>query len=309
MRSEDQMRRIGVIINVSAGATAGSELADNVYRLFEQHDCSPRVELARGSRIREVARAMRDEQFDIIVAGGGDGTVSAVASQLVESDAALGVLPLGTLNHFARDLGLPLDLDKAVEAICSGEVTSVDAASVNGKTFINNSSLGLYPDQASLRKKWRARIGRWPALVVASFIVLARFPFVRVLVEFNGQRISRRCPMMMISNNEYALEPGKLTERDRLDSGTLGVYLLRDEGRTGLLKIALHSLVYSPEDAASFENYRAEEVVVRTRRRSVRVALDGEVVRLRTPLQYRSLPRSLRVITAGVRGQGSGVRD
>lgn len=292
--------RIGIIINVSAGASAGRELADNVRRLFEQHDQSPRIELARGRRLLDVAQAMRDEHFNIVVAGGGDGTVSTIASQLIDSDTALGVLPLGTLNHFARDLGLPLDLGEAVETICTGEVRKVDVASVNGRTFINNSSLGIYPDQARLRKEWRAKIGRWPALIVASLIVLMRFPFLRVILEMNGKRISRRCPMMMVSNNEYMLEPGRLSERERLDCGTLGIYLLRDEGRAGLLKIALHSLVYSPEEAASFENYRAEEVLARTRRSSVRVALDGEVYRLRPPLHYRSHPRSLRVITAGV---------
>jgi diacylglycerol kinase family enzyme len=285
-----------VIINVSAGSSAGRELSDKVRELFELHGCRPRVELADGRLLVQVARAMRDEEYDVIVAGGGDGTVSAVASQIVGSRAALGVLPLGTLNHFARDAGIPLDLGQAVEAICAGEVKEVDVASVNEKVFINNSSLGLYPDQARLRQVWRARVGRWLAMIMASFIVLVRFPFVRVVAEFNGRRISRRSPMMMVSNNEYRLEPGSLTERQRLDGGALGIYLLREEGRAGLLKIALHSLVFKMEEATSFESYSASEVVVSTRRHRVRVALDGEVYRLTTPLRYRMLAGSLRVM-------------
>ncbi|HVG17970.1 MAG TPA: hypothetical protein VNI02_02890, partial [Blastocatellia bacterium] len=188
------------------------------------------------------------------------------------------------------------DIEEAIAAICSGEVRAVDVASVNGRIFINNSSLGLYPDQARLRQVWRAKIGRWPALIVASIIVLTRFPFLRVTAEFNGKRISRRCPMLLVSNNEYRLEPGKLTERERLDKGVLGIYLLRDEGRTGLLRIALHSLAYNLGEASSFENDTATEVVVATRRRKIRVALDGEVYKFDTPLRYASMPASLRVI-------------
>lgn len=133
-------------------------------------------------------------------------------------------------------------------------------------------------------------------MIIASIIVLTRFPFLRVIAEFNGKRISRRCPMILVSNNEYKLEPGKLTARERLDKGVLGVYLLRDEGRTGLLRIALHSLAYKLEEASSFENDIATEVVVATRRRRIRVALDGEVYKFDTPLRYTTMPASLRVM-------------
>jgi len=299
------MRKTGVIINVSAGSVTRQEVAEAVRRAFERHGVQARVEVASGDKLPEVARAMRDDAYDCIVAGGGDGTVSTVAAQLVGHRTALGVLPLGTLNHFARDLGMPLDIEDAVAEICSGEVRAVDVASVNGKVFINNSSLGLYPDQARLRQVWRARIGRWPALILASIVVLTRFPFLRVIAEFNGKRLSRRCPMMLVSNNEYKLEPGKLTERPRLDCGVLGIYLLRNEGRTGLLRIALHSLVYSLEEAASFENDRASEIVVTTHRKKIRVALDGEVYKLDTPLRYRSRPASLRVIAPKKQGPGA----
>jgi diacylglycerol kinase family enzyme len=301
------MRKVGVIIDCAAGTSAGSELSDKVRELFEKHGCSPRLELATGAFLGQAARAMRDEGYDVIVAGGGDGTISTVAAQIAGSATALGVLPLGTLNHFARDAGIPLDIDEAVETVCTGEVKAVDVASVNERVFINNSSLGLYPDQARLRQFWRARIGRWPALLVASLVVLVRFPFVRLIAEFNGQRVSRRCPMMLVGNNEYKLQPGRLTERERLNGGTLGIYLLREAGRVGLIRIALHSLVFSVEEAASFESYSAPELVIRTRRRRIRVALDGEVYRFKTPLYYRALPGSLRVIVpkAVVGGQGS----
>jgi diacylglycerol kinase family enzyme len=291
------MKKVGVIINVAAGAAEGERMIDAIKTLFERHGVRPLVEIVKGRRLRDVARRMRLERFDMVVAAGGDGTVSAVASALVGGETALGVLPIGTLNHFARDIGMPLDAEDAVAALCSGEARCIDAASVNDQVFINNSSLGLYPDQARLRQRWRSKIGRWPALILASIVVLTRFPFLRILARFNGKTISRRCPMVLVSNNRYRLEPGRLAERERMDEDVLGIYLLNDEGRTGLLRIAMHSLIYSPEEASSFESDAAREVILYTRRRHVRVAVDGEVFKFKTPLLFKSLPGALRVIS------------
>ncbi len=290
------MRKIAAVINKSAGSVRNETLLNQVRAAFERQGVDARILTANGKTVQNTARSLREEGFEVIVAGGGDGTVSTVASELVGSDAALGVLPLGTLNHFAHDLGVPLDIDDAVALVCSGTVTTVDVGSVNGHTFINNSSLGLYPDQVMLRQRWRKRIGKWLALVVASFAVLVRFPSLRITAEFNGKRISRRCPLVLISNNEYMFEPGKLTSRKRLDEGLLGVYLLNDVSRGGLLRITLHSLVYKLEDETNFESHKAAEAVIKVRRRRVRVALDGEVYKLAPPLVYRSIPGGLKVI-------------
>jgi diacylglycerol kinase family enzyme len=147
-----------------------------------------------------------------------------------------------------------------------------------------------------LRQRWRKRIGKWPALVLASLAVLARFPSLRLTVKLNGNRIGRRCPLVLISNNEYRFEPGNLTRRGRLDEGLLGVSLLNDVSRTGLLRIAVHSLVFMLENETSFESHKAAEAVIMTRKRRVRVALDGEVYKLTPPLFYRSIPGGLKVI-------------
>ncbi|HJQ71691.1 MAG TPA: diacylglycerol kinase family protein [Blastocatellia bacterium] len=287
---------MAVIINTDAGSFPGETILGRVRAAFCQRGVDARVLLARGNTLRRLSRSLRDEGFEVVAAGGGDGTISSVASELVGSRTALGVLPLGTLNHFARDLGVPPDLEGAVSLICSGESKPVDVGWLNGHTFINNSSLGLYPDQVRMRRRWGNRVGKWLALILASIAVLARFRYLRVTAEFNGKRIVRRCPMVLISNNEYKFEPGKLTERERLDGGVLGVYLLRDEGRTGIVRIALHSLVFKLEQATGFEGDKAREAVITTRRRRIRVALDGELYKLAPPLVYRVIPGGLRVI-------------
>lgn len=291
------VRKIGIIINATAGSASGQELASEISAIFERNGMQARIEVVNGKQISATARTLRDERYDLIVAAGGDGTVSSVAAQIAGYDVALGVLPLGTLNHFARDLGIPLNIEEAAAAICSGEVRAIDVASVNERIFINNSSLGLYADQVRLRQVWRKRIGRWPALIFASIVTLARFRFLRVTANFNGKSVSRRCPLALISNDEYKLEPGNLTERKQLDGGVLGIYLLRDEGRAGLLRIMLHSFVHKLEEAASFENDTAAEVIITMKQKRIHVALDGEVCKLNSPLRYCSMPGSLRVVT------------
>ncbi|HVF90298.1 MAG TPA: diacylglycerol kinase family protein [Blastocatellia bacterium] len=290
------MLNIGVILNSKAGSEIDPGVGETLAEAFARHGARAEVRFVEGARIRETAREMRDAGIEVIVAGGGDGTVSAVASQLVGYDTRFGVLPFGTLNHFARDLGLPLELDLAIETICSGDSRQVDVGMVNELTFINNSSLGLYPDQVRAREKWRPRVGKWPALIIASLIVLARFPFLRITADFDGKRIKRRCTLIVIGNNEYKLEPRDFIQRERLDGGQLGVYFLKDEGRAGLIRLALHSLVYRLDEASNFESHSAREIFLKTRRRSIRVALDGEVYKLKTPLRYRSVPGGLSVM-------------
>jgi diacylglycerol kinase family enzyme len=291
------MGKIGVIVNANAGSALGQRFCEDITELFQRHGAQADVRLVtKGARLRKAARDLREEGFDTIVASGGDGTVSAVASELVGTGVRLGVLPLGTLNHFARDLGVPLELDEAIKVVCSGDLKRVDVGAVNGLTFINNSSLGLYPDQVRVREKWRPRLGKWLAMLIASLVVLTRFPLLRVTAEFGGARIKRRCPLVLIGNNAYKLEPRDFIQRERLDCGRLGVYFLRDEGRAGLLRLALHSLVFRLDEDASFENYTVDRILLATGRRRIRVALDGEVSKLRSPLRYNSVPGGLHVI-------------
>ena len=144
----------------------------------------------------------------VIVAGGGDGTVSTVAAALVDTDICLGVLPLGTLNHFAKDLGLPLDLEAAVRCIATGVTSRVDVGEVNGRVFVNNSSLGLYPDIVRDREQQQKRFGRgkWHALLRASIAALRRYPFLQVSLAVEGRERAYRTPFVFIGNNAYRME-------------------------------------------------------------------------------------------------------
>ncbi|MEO7009675.1 MAG: diacylglycerol kinase family protein, partial [Caldimonas sp.] len=160
-------RSICVIVNAGSGAGHDPSLVERLRALFERAGAHAEIALARGGA--ELATCIETaiaQHPAVIVAGGGDGTISSVGAALVDSAIALGVLPLGTLNHFARDAGVSLDLERAVDAIVNGRPTPVDVGEVNGRIFLNNSSLGLYPDIVRDRERQQKRLGRgkWPAL-------------------------------------------------------------------------------------------------------------------------------------------------
>src|SRR5947199_3052283 len=143
-----------VIIHCASGGRAGADAERAVTEAFASCGSRVRVRLAReGSELTELARSAVSNGARAVVAGGGDGTVSAVASALVGTDKALGVLPLGTLNHFAKDLCIPLEVVGAARNVCEGREVSVDVGEVNGRVFINNSGLGLYPHIVRRREK------------------------------------------------------------------------------------------------------------------------------------------------------------
>ena len=232
-----------------------------------------------------------------VVAGGGDGTINAIASELAGSAARLGVLPLGTLNHFAKDLKIPLDLEQAVANVAQGVAVRVDVGEVNGRIFLNNSSLGIYPDIVRDREHQQRYLGRgkWPAFGWAVLGALRRFPFLSVKLKLNGEEHARRTPFVFIGNNEY-LQGLTIGERERLDSGVLSVFASQRCSRLGLVALAFHALLGRLAQARDFDVLLAPELVIESHHRRMRVATDGEVTLMALPLRYRSRAAALTVI-------------
>jgi diacylglycerol kinase family enzyme len=294
--------RVEIILNASAGSGGQEAARATLAEIFaaEGH-LDAHVSLAEsGAEIVELARrAAADKEVRIVVAGGGDGTVNAVASELVGTDKVLGVLPLGTLNHFAKDLGIPLDLEGAARNIVEGETTRVDVGEVNGRIFINNSSLGLYPSIVRHREKQQERLGRgkWFAALWATVEVFRRYPLFGVrLSADDGQQFRRRTPFVFIGNNEYQMDTFNLGARSCLDAGHLSLHLTRDVGRWGLVRLAASALFGRLRESKDFDALCTTEVWIETRRTRLRVATDGEVTIMRSPLHYRVRPGALQVI-------------
>jgi diacylglycerol kinase family enzyme len=287
------------IVNERAGPPLAEPAGERVAAALARHGVAGRVVVVPGGQVARAAREAVEDGARIVLAAGGDGTASAVASQVAGSDAALGVLPLGTLNHFARDAGVPLDLDEAVAAIAEGEEARVDVGRVAGTVFLNNATLGLYPDQVRTRERWRRWLGKWPAAALASLVVLRRFSSMRLGIEADGEEAPTRTPLVVVSNNAYALEAGRPHRRTCLDGGTLGLYVVRAAGRWRFVKTALRSLTVSLEGDDLLDAREARRVAIESRRRRVSVAVDGEVLRLRPPIVCETAPGGLRLVGAG----------
>lgn len=291
--------RPAVIINASSGADDKKQAVELLRDLFAEHRLDARISLAQsGTEIIELARRAVREDCGPIVAGGGDGTINAVASEVVGTNRVLGVLPLGTLNHFAKDLKIPLMLEEAARTVIEGRAAEVDVGEVNGRVFLNNSSLGLYPSIVHRREKQQERLGRgkWPAFFWAALSVLRRYPFLDVRLQMDGRELARRTPFVFIGNNEYEMESFNIGARSCMDAGQLSLYIAHRTGRMGLLRLAWRALFGGLRDEQDFDALCTREIWIETKRKRLRVATDGEVTVMRTPLHYRVRPRALRVI-------------
>jgi diacylglycerol kinase family enzyme len=233
-----------------------------------------------------------------LVAAGGDGTVNSVASAVAGTGRPMGVLALGTLNHFARDLGLPLTLEDAVRVIATGQIRRVDVGELNGHVFVNNSSLGIYPRMVVQRERLKQNgRNKWASLVVASLRAFISFKCIQVEIEVAGQQRTCTSPFVFIGNNPYCLDGLSVGERKRLDLGTLALYLAPGATRRDILRLAMKAALGKIQTDPLYEELTAKTFSANTHgRRRLRVALDGEVLRLHGPLVYRSLPGALHVL-------------
>lgn len=294
--------RVIVLLNRAAG-TAEKEgaSAEAVEAAFRAAGVEATVEQLDGSQMEARARKALRDGVDAIVAGGGDGTVSCVAGVVAGTQTPLGVLPLGTLNHFAKDTGIPADLEAAVGTIAAGHVRALDIGEVNGETFINTSCLGFYPPVVQERDRQRKHLGRgkWPAALAALIKVLPRVHALRLAIIVDGQTLYRTTRLVFVGNNEYRMSVFTQGERKGLDSGLLYLYLVKRPSRLLLLRLALRALWSDVGNTEDFESFSVPSFTIENRRKSQRkvlVFLDGEVKSLAPPLLYRVRAKELLVL-------------
>lgn len=288
-----------VILNPTAGGNDHASHEQRLAEFFANRNIPAHIATAaNGEEITRLVQQALAERTGPIVAGGGDGTVNAVASLLADTGRVMGVLPLGTLNHFAKDLGLPQTLEDAAQVLLDGAVVPIDVGEVNGRVFINNSSLGFYPALVHKRERLQERLSyrKWPAFVWATLSALRRYPFVEARIRVDGEELRRRSPFIFIGNNEYGVEGFDIGARTRLDSGWLWLYTVHDAGRWGLVKFAINAIFRRLLAQRDFDRLSAKEIWIASRHQTVRVATDGEVCTMRSPLHYRIRPGALRVL-------------
>ena len=299
-----QPTRVIVLLNKvagTAGRRADEMLGKALVSAFALQRISANVELVTPAELAAAAqgacRRITGGEFDGIVVGGGDGTIHTVANALAGSAIPLGIIPLGTLNHFAKDLGIPLGLDAAVATIAAGQARPVDVGELNGEIFINNSSIGIYPYLVLDRERIRRRRGlvKWAAMLLAGLRTLRHFPMRRLSICGEGWVEPVRSPCVFVGNNEYRLSVPGFGRRERTDGGELCVYVAKQQSRLGLFWLALRTYLGFLAQERDLRTFKLTTVEISARRRRLLVALDGEVRMIRAPLRYRIRPGDLQV--------------
>jgi diacylglycerol kinase family enzyme len=290
--------RAVAILNASAGGAGNDQpaLAGRIAGAFRERGLEADVRRVAAADLTAAAREAGEASTHALVMAGGDGTVSAGAAALAGSPRPLGVLPLGTRNHFARDVGIPLDLPAAVEVIARGNARAVDVGEIEGRTFINNCSIGLYPEMVVLRDRLREEQGlpKRLATLKASWRNLRRMPLQRLSLVLPGRTWTLTTPLVFVGNNRYGT--AAFGRREGLDLGELCLYVARPAGRWGLFGLAARALLGRVEAARDLESVCLPALEVRSARRHLRVAVDGEVLDLGRHVRCRVRPRALRVL-------------
>jgi diacylglycerol kinase family enzyme len=294
--------RVAVIGNPEAGRGGRGDPMAEAERALREAGAEPSLRRVQGPGLADAARAAAEE-CDVVAALGGDGTVSAIAGALAGSPTPLLVLPAGTLNHFAKDLGLPSTAAGAALLVRDGEHRRIDVAEVNGHVFVNNSSIGAYPLTVALRERIQqaGAGGKWVAMGRAALRTFRRYPTLDVRLAGDDGEIALETPFVFVGNNEYGGEGARPGERARLDGGRLDVLTAEATTRRHAIRIAALAAMGRIDAASAVWRGEPVELTVATDRASLPVSLDGEVERLETPLRYRSRPGALVVIGPPVR--------
>lgn len=284
---------ITVIVNEgSGGASAvGSETLEQA---FVRAGLDARIRRVRSQQIVSEATRAAGEGH-VLVAAGGDGTVSSVASVAVQHGATFGVVPLGTLNHFARDAGIPTDLAEAIATIAGGRTELLDVGTSNNRIFVNNASLGLYPRLVWEREQEQRRgRGKWAAFSIALFRTWRRYRTLTVRLTVDNVVFVRRTPFVFIGNGEYQAEGMDLGKRQSI-GGQLSVYLAPEAGPFEILALPFRALIKRTENV-KLEAFTAGDVSIETARPTVDIAFDGEVAILEAPLRCSIRHGALRTL-------------
>ncbi|MFD0860468.1 diacylglycerol/lipid kinase family protein [Roseovarius aquimarinus] len=299
-----QTRRICVLMNAGSGKRDTARTRDLIARGFDAAGRTAEIrEIAKGRHIpRETRRALKDG-FDIIVAAGGDGTIAGIAGEIRGSGTLMGIIPLGTFNYFARSLDIPEDAEEAARLVADGTPRPVRIGAINGRTFLNNASLGAYPAILRTREETYRRWGRsrmaayWSVLVT---LVTLRRP-LRLRIDADGKASTHRTPLAFAVNNAFQLRQIGLEGEEHIAAGRLALFVAPDTGRWGMLKNALALAMGRAQRDVQFHLIGAERITIAAKRSLRDVACDGERAKMRAPFTLEAREGELTVIAPAAR--------
>jgi diacylglycerol kinase family enzyme len=284
-----------VIVNAGGGAAsrAGDQLRDRIEAAFAAASQAIQLELVEGDAL--AAAVERHATVRRVVVGGGDGTLGTAAGILARHGAELAILPLGTRNHFAREVGVPLVLEEATDLAAHGTARAIDLGTAGDRAFLNNLSIGAYVDLVRAREA--SRLPKLVATIPATWRTLRKLRSRQFELTIDGERCQFKSPQLFVGNNLYEVEQGRPGERAALDDGLLSVYAVAPLSRSALIAAALRTLVARPRMHRDFTLDRTARVVrIEGPGAFLEVALDGERTRFELPLTIRLEPSVLAVV-------------
>lgn len=276
------MRWVVVLNHRSGSVPSETAVAEALQRVGVSADIVPVPSAMGAGSIDDTAA-----QYDVLVAAGGDGTVSTVAGAAVRAGKVFGVIPCGTLNHFARDAGIPADLDEAAAVLAAGRTRRLDVGVVNDRIFINNASIGAYPRMVWERNRARRRGLPRP---LAAGLAVARTWFdlrsVAARLTIDGRELVRSTPFIFIGNSTYDIDGTDIGRRPTMTDGKLSLYMAPRFGRGDALLLPVRVLLKTLEKHERFEAFEAAAISIETSRARVSVGIDGEIRMLDAPLRF-----------------------
>lgn len=295
--------RICVILNPGSGSR-GDDRPDLLRDLFKKHPGRFALRPAvKGDDLPSLAAAAVRDGFGTVAAAGGDGTINAVAGALAGTGRNLGVVPMGTFNYVARSLGVPLEIDEAVEALATLPPRPLQIGEVNGRVFLNNASLGAYASILHTRESVYRRFGRsrlaahWSVLVT----LLERRSPLAASVTVDGERRRVRTPMAFVANNPFQLEQFGFDEAaERVRGGEFALFLAPDREPAHLIRFAIDLGLGLLRPGRDVELIHGRDILVETQKPRRLVARDGEKERMDGPFRFVLRRDALSVIAPAV---------
>ncbi len=292
------------VLNRTSGSDDASTVAASIARVMRRSGRPFELFEARHPReLGELARravSQAQERQGVVVVAGGDGTINAVTQEVLPSGLPFGVLPQGTFNFFGRAHGLPEgDVETGVRSLLDAREKPVQVGLVNGRVFLVNASLGLYPQLLEQREQAKQRLGRhrWVALVSGLRSLLGSYPRLQMLLERDGRPRALRSTTLVVGNNRLQLEQLGLSEASAVEHGQLVGIAMPPVSRGRMLLAALRGLSGHLPDVEQIEDFAFSTMEVSLRRqRRVKLALDGEITRMELPLRFEVAPQHLRLL-------------
>jgi diacylglycerol kinase family enzyme len=284
------MHAIAVIINNKAKNHADAHLylegLNDAGILYALYEAEPEQLAATIQQCIEVHK--------IILIGGGDGTIRTAAHYCAHTAIILGVLPLGTLNHFAKEMDLPKSVKEIVTSLQQQQTMIIDLAKVNDHIFVNNSSIGFYPKFADKRDQYSKNYNKWLSYIPGFIESLKKHRSFTLIVKGKNLDLSLRTSFLMISNNVYSYEFPATIKRESFQKGLLGLYYFK-QGKIRIIKII--KTLLSSKNLFEMKQSKYPIEIHFNHEKEITISLDGETVTVKTPLYYHSLPRALTLLT------------